>query len=184
MKDPAQDPREVFDVVDTHDRVIGRATRSEVHARGLLHRAAHILWVRSDGRLCLQRRSYAKDTCPGLLSSSCAGHLDAGEDYAVAARRELLEELGITVEPALLREVDAVPAHADLGQEFVRVYLLAGDHAAHPLPAEVDSLLWRTPAEADAWLRREPAAFSSSLRHLLARAAVRTTLGLSPRVEG
>lgn len=182
MTHAAQSPDELFDVVDTEDRVIGQARRSEVHARGLLHRAVHVLWLRHDGQLCLQRRSYAKDSCPGLLSSSCAGHLDAGEAYASAALRELGEELGIYTDQDRLYEVDAVPAHPDLGHEFVRVYLIKGDHPARPLPAEVDSLLWRTASETDTWLRREPAAFSSSLVHLLARPRVRAALGLDPCV--
>lgn len=184
MSGQAQRPDELFDVVDALDRVVGRAGRAHVHANGLLHRAVHILWVREDGLLCLQRRSYAKDTCPGLLSSSCAGHLDAGEAYPDAAVRELAEELGITVDLSGLREIDACPAHPDLGQEFVRVYRMDGAHAARPHPGEVDSLLWRSPAEVETWARRQPAAFSSSLLHLLARGAVRDSLGLAGGVEG
>lgn len=184
MSNRAQRPDEVFDVVDADDRVVGQATRSEVHARHLLHRAVHILWLRGDGLLCLQRRSYAKDSCPGLLSTSCAGHLDAGEAYATAARRELAEELGIAARPDELAEVDACPAHPELGHEFVRVYLFRGDRVARIAPAEVDALLWRTPAEVDAWVRRDPGIFSTSLRHLMARSSVRMALGLGPRVEG
>ena len=40
---PAQSPDEIFDVVDENDRVVGRATRAEVHRRRLLHRAVHIV---------------------------------------------------------------------------------------------------------------------------------------------
>ena len=41
---------EIFDVVNERDEVIGRAPRSEVHARGLLHRATHVLVFNSRGR--------------------------------------------------------------------------------------------------------------------------------------
>ena len=44
-------PGELFDVVDPDDRVIGQATRGEVHARGLLHRAAHVFVINSNGEL-------------------------------------------------------------------------------------------------------------------------------------
>lgn len=184
MRRPAQQPGELFDVVDAEDRVVGQASRSEVHACGLLHRAVHVLWLHPRGELALQRRSYAKDTCPGLLSTSCAGHLDAGEDYLQAAVRELAEELALDVEPRELVEIDRCPAHPDLGQEFVRVYLLRSSARARPSPAEVDALLWRTPAEVDAWATRVAADFSSSLTHLLGREGVREALGLPPRVRG
>ena len=184
MSRQAQSPDEIFDVVDAEDRVVGRATRSEVHARRLLHRAVHVFWVRDDGLLCLQRRSYAKDSCPGLLSTSCAGHLDAGEDYGPAALRELAEELGIVVPAGDLAELDACPAHADLGHEFVRVYLLRGAHPVRIAPGEVDALLWRTPPEVDAWIRRAPGAFSSALVHLMRRPAVLQALGLTTSVGG
>lgn len=174
----AQDPDEVFDVVDGDNRVVGRERRSVIHARGLAHRAVHLLWLRDDGQLCLQRRSFRKDSCPGLLSSSCAGHLDAGEDYLPAMVRELREENGVSASPDELREVDAPPAHADLGNEFVRVYVLRGDRPFRIHPPEVDALLWRTPTETEAWILAAPAVFSSSLRHLMGRPAVRRALGL------
>ena len=177
----AQHPDERFDVVDAFNRVIGRERRSVIHARGLLHRAAHLLWLRADGQLCLQRRSYLKDSCPGLISTSCAGHLDAGEDYLAAMVRELREENGVAVSPAELSKVDAAPAHPELGNEFVEVFLLRGDRPFRIHAPEVDALLWRTPAEADAWARLRPGLFSSSFRHLLARGAVRAALGLPER---
>ena len=177
-REVGQSPDEVFDVVDDHDVVVGRAFRREIHRRGLRHRAIHIFWLRGDGMLCLQRRSYAKDNCPGLLSSSCAGHVDAAEGYLAAAVRELREELGIVSDPARLREIDYAPWHPDLGNEFVRSYVLQGDHPTRLAAFEVDSLLWRTPAETEAWAKAEPAAFSSPLTHLFGRPAIRAALGL------
>ena len=179
LREVGQSPDEIFDVVDEHDRVIGREFRREIHRRSLRHRAIHIFWLRSDGQLCLQRRSYAKDNCPGLLSTSCAGHVDSGEDYLAAAVRELREELGVSVPAEALREIDYAPCHEDLGHEFVRSYVLLGDFAVTVAPFEVDSVVWRSPAETDAWAAADPDAFSTPLCHLLRRAAVRAALGLS-----
>ena len=178
QREVGQSPDEVFDVVDARDVVVGREFRREIHRRGLLHRAIHIFWLRDDGMLCLQRRSYAKDNCPGLLSSSCAGHVDSGEDDLAAAVRELREELGIAVSPDRLSEIDYAPCHPDLGNEFVRSYLLKGSFATKLAEFEVDSILWRTPAETQAWAAVEPGAFSSPLAHLFGRATVRAALGL------
>lgn len=179
LREVGQSPDEVFDVVDERDAVVGREFRREIHRRGLLHRAIHIFWLRGDGQLCLQRRSYAKDNCPGLLSSSCAGHVDSGEDYLGAAVRELHEELGVAVSPACLLEIDYAPWHAELGNEFVRSYLLRGDHPTTLAEFEVDALLWRTPGEVESWAEAEPAVFATPLSHLLRRPGVRRALGLS-----
>ena len=178
-REVGQSPDEVFDVVDAADRVIGREFRGVIHRRGLLHRAVHLFWLRPDGNLGLQRRSYAKDNCPGQLSSSCAGHVDSGETYLAAAVRELGEELGVRVAAAELREIDYAPQHADLGREFVRSYLLTRPAEVCRVAAfEVDSVVWRTPTELDAWVADQPGLFSLPLVHLLARPAIRRALGL------
>jgi isopentenyldiphosphate isomerase len=58
---------EIFDVVNERDEVIGQNTRREVHARGLLHRAIHVLVFNSRGEIFLQKRSMIKDREPGTL---------------------------------------------------------------------------------------------------------------------
>jgi len=37
------DSLEIFDVVDSEDKVVGQATPGEVHEKSLLHRSIHIL---------------------------------------------------------------------------------------------------------------------------------------------
>ena len=122
----AQDAQgERFDVVDEHDRVIGVETRGVVHARDLRHRAVHLFVFNAGGELFLQRRSPWKDKHPGKWDSSAAGHLDSGEDYIAAARRELSEELGLAPEVVAalpLEEIAAIDARESTGWEFIRVY--------------------------------------------------------------
>jgi isopentenyldiphosphate isomerase len=87
---------ETFDVVNEENRVVGRATRSQVHGNpSLLHRAAHVLVVNAAGEIFLQRRSRAKTVQPRKWDSSVGGHVNAGESYEAAAGREMEEELGI-----------------------------------------------------------------------------------------
>ncbi len=103
------DSRELLDVVDSKDRVIGQATRGKVHAQGLLHRSVHILVFNSTGDMFLQKRAMTKDENPGYWDTSSAGHVNAGEDYRACAHRELMEELGITGELQFFMKFPASP---------------------------------------------------------------------------
>lgn len=87
---------EVFDVVNDADEVIGQALREQVHGNpDLIHRVAHVLVFNSEGNLFLQLRSPTKDVQPNRWDTSVGGHVDAGETYEQAAKREMREELGI-----------------------------------------------------------------------------------------
>jgi isopentenyl-diphosphate delta-isomerase type 1 len=154
---------EWFDVVDSEDRVVGRATRAVVHARGLLHRAVHILVFNKVGEVFLQKRSFSKDSSPGLWDSSASGHLDVGEDYDAAAVRELGEEIGLQKIPKLER-LFYLKAQPDTGQEFVWVYRL--DHEGPFLlnPAEIDEGRWVSPDELSNWIESQPDAFAVCFR--------------------
>jgi isopentenyldiphosphate isomerase len=88
-------PDERFDIVDRDDRVVGSGLRSEIHARGLLHRAVHLWLFHEDGRILLQKRSLSKDREPGRWTSSVSGHVNSGEEYDTAMKREIPEEIGI-----------------------------------------------------------------------------------------
>src|SRR5450432_1361726 len=100
---------EIFDVVNERDEVVGQAPRKEVHARGLWHRAVHVLVFNARGEVFLQKRSMLKDTARGKWDSSASGHLDSGEDYGACAMRELREEIGLCVSAPLpkLFKIDA-----------------------------------------------------------------------------
>lgn len=87
---------EILDIVDDEDRVIGQASRSEVHGNpALLHRVVHVLVFNSRGQLYLQKRADDRAVQPGKWDTSMGGHVDSGEDPEYAARRELSEELGL-----------------------------------------------------------------------------------------
>lgn len=87
---------EIFEIVDEENRVIGKAKRSECHGNpSLIHRTSHVIVFHPDGRILLQRRSMEKDIQPGKWDTAVGGHLMPGEDFETAARREMVEELGI-----------------------------------------------------------------------------------------
>ena len=116
---------EIFDVVDSEDLIIGKASRVQVHNNQLMHRSVHILVFNSTGSLFLQKRSMNKDESPGLWDSSAAGHVESGEDYISCAKRELNEELSLS--DVQLDEVLSIPAQSTTFWEHVRVYKCVTD---------------------------------------------------------
>ena len=87
---------ELVDIVDADDRVIGQATRADMRARKLRHRATYILVFNGQGQLFVHRRTATKDVYPSYYDVAVGGVVAAGESYDHGARRELAEELGIT----------------------------------------------------------------------------------------
>lgn len=160
LKDVPQKDGELFDVVDTDDRVIGCKPRAEVHAQGLLHRAVHVFVFNRHGELLLQKRSACKDAHPGVWDSSVAGHLDAGEDYNHAAARELEEEMAIRGD-APPEEIGRIAPSQATGWEHIRLYR-AFHHGRVEFPAaEIDSVMWMPPESIDAWTASRPGDFAS-----------------------
>jgi isopentenyldiphosphate isomerase len=165
-----QDPDELFDAVDAGDRVIGRATRRQVHARGLRHRAVHILIFDPTGCLFVQKRSATKDTFPGCYDSSASGHLQSGEDYDTCALREVREELNLDIARRRFRRHFKIVACAQTGWEFVWVYSLHGNYRPQPDPDEIERGGFLSRAEVEALPAAQCApAFIRILQELRAR---------------
>jgi len=156
---------EWFDVVNERDEVIRQATRRDVHANGWWHRAVHVLVFDATGRVFLQKRSMLKDLSPGMWDSSCSGHLDAGEDYDVAAVRELHEEIGVRspVAPERWFRIDACP---DTTWEFVWVYRLRYEGPLTLDPLEVQYGEWIAPTEVSARVAARPEEYCPSFKLL------------------
>ncbi len=89
---------ELVDIVDDDDEVVATVTRAEMRAKRLQHRAVSIAVLSSDGLLLVHRRADTKDVWPGMWDMAAGGVVAAGEHYEDAARRELAEELGVTVD--------------------------------------------------------------------------------------
>jgi len=107
-------------VVDENDNVIGWASRGECHKRGLIHRSVYVIVLNDRGEVFLQKRSMSKDLYPGLYACSASGHVEYGESYEEAARRELREELGVN---AQLKWVGKFKCFSEIEREISAIYL-------------------------------------------------------------
>lgn len=142
---------EYFEIVDDADQVIGMALRSECHGNpSLVHRVAHVLVFDHQGRLLLQKRSMNKDVQPGKWDTSVGGHLDPGETYEVAARREMFEELGVS--DLSLIFLHAYPMRNDFESENVTTFTACCDGPFSFSLQEIDEVSFWTAQEIDAAL--------------------------------
>jgi 16S rRNA (adenine1518-N6/adenine1519-N6)-dimethyltransferase len=170
---------EFFDVVNDRDEVVGRQTRAEVHRRGLMHRAVHVLVFNSQGQVFLQKRSMKKDRQPGLWDSSASGHVDSGEDYAACALRELREEIGLCPSDPP-RALFKLPGSPETDQEHVWVYRCDAAGPLTPDPEEIERGGWFAPEEVTRWIAERPNEFATALRVIwprVNRAQTRLTSG-------
>jgi 16S rRNA (adenine1518-N6/adenine1519-N6)-dimethyltransferase len=148
---------ERFPVVDENDRILRDASRSEVHANNLQHRAVHILVSKPAGEIYLQLRSRWKDRHSLKWDSSAAGHVMFGETYEETARRELKEELGVS---ASLQKISKLPASERTDHEFIWLYRgeVAGDLS--PNPTEIETGAFFPERIIDGWLAARPEDFA------------------------
>ena len=109
---------EIFDIVDENGMPTGETVeRSVAHHDGILHRTAHVWIAREvsqvviDGKVyegknyqvLMQKRSMNKDSFPGQLDTSSAGHVHSGDEPLESAIREVKEELGLEIAPEELQ---------------------------------------------------------------------------------
>jgi 16S rRNA (adenine1518-N6/adenine1519-N6)-dimethyltransferase len=157
LPDNSKNDSERFPVVDGNDAVLADAPRAEVHANNLRHRAVHVLVFNRAGEVFLQKRSRWKDRHPLVWDSSAAGHVNAGEDYDLAAERELEEELGTALP---LQRVVKLPASERTGQEFIWLYRGEAEGPFRLNRAEIESGSFFPPALVSGWMAARPGDFA------------------------
>ena len=116
---------EYFDIVDENDKVIGKASRDEVHQNKLIHRAVTIFVFNSKNELYMIQRSKDKKLNPLKWQGSASGHVESGESYEEAAKRELKEELNIDAEPNY--EFD-IKVYSDEQKEHFKLFSITSDN--------------------------------------------------------
>jgi 16S rRNA (adenine1518-N6/adenine1519-N6)-dimethyltransferase len=135
-------------VVDEHDSVVGKEMLAKVWEKGLYHRIAYVIVEDESGRVLLQRRSANMQLFPNRWDDSAAGHVDDGDTYESAAKREAEEELGLT--GVTLEEVITYRTNDEFEgrklNRFNRVYRarVPSDTQFHAPEDEVSELRWFT----------------------------------------
>lgn len=149
-------------LVNRNDVEVGVAGKMLAHRRGDLHRAVSVFIFDSQGRLMLQKRASAKYHSAGLWSNTCCSHPRPNETSANAARRCLVEEMGIKCE---LEKVFSFVYRATFGNglfEHEYDHVFFGNYDGEPLlnPAEAEEWKWVEITELSVDVQRCPEAYS------------------------
>lgn len=85
-------------LVDEEDVPKGQMDKMEAHEKGVLHRAFSVFIFNSKRELLLQQRAMSKYHSAGLWTNTCCSHPRIGESNINAAKRRLMEEMGMDCE--------------------------------------------------------------------------------------
>jgi len=144
---------EWFDIVDENGNVTGKATRVQCHnGSKLLHPVVHVHVFNSEGKLLLQKRKLTKDIQPGKWDTSVGGHIQSGEALEDAIKREVLEEIGMTVDLTRLRPIGRYVFESEIEREYVYSYAYTNDGPFRIQEEEIDEVRFLSKAEIDAMI--------------------------------
>lgn len=164
-------------LVDERDEPMGTAEKLSAHRDGgRLHRAFSIFLFDRAGRVLLQKRARGKYHFPDLWTNACCSHPRPGESVEAAARRRLVEELGVEVE--LVRLFSFVYSAEDrasglVEREFDHVFAGRVEGELRPCPDEVGDVAYAEFDEVERRCRQEPEAFTPWFRLALEELRVR-----------
>lgn len=128
---------EFLDIYDAQGRPTGRIIERDGKVEsGERLLIVHVCLFNSKGEMLIQKRQDSKDRYPGCWDVSAGGFARSGEDSAGCARRELSEELGLSVGKECL--------HFLLREPFSYVlddfYLLRGDYDVNSLTLQAEEV--------------------------------------------
>ena len=152
---------EIFDIVNERDEVVGQNTRREVHARGLWHRAVHMLVFNSRGEIFLQKRSMKRTSPPanGIRRRPAiwtAARITTRARCARCARR-----LGLEIKLPL-QKLFKIDARKETGWEFCWIYRCESEGPFVLHPDEIETGAWFAPEAVTKWVNEKPQDFASA----------------------
>ena len=139
---------EYLDLVNERDEVIGRKLRSEIYSEKLLNfRVVNAFLINSEGKLWIPKRSLEKRIFPGCLDMSMGGHVESGESYDQAFKRELFEELNLDSDQLLWKARAQLHPLYDNVSVFMKIYEIYTDQEPNYNPKDFIESSWIDPFE-------------------------------------
>ena len=139
---------EYLDVVNEKDEVVGRELRSVIYAaKRSDFRVVNVFLKNFEGRLWIPRRTATKKIFPLALDISAAGHVESGETYEEAMKREVMEELSIDTDTVHVKTLGIATPQADGTSAFQKVYEIESDEVPKFNTDDFVEYYWLTPRE-------------------------------------
>lgn len=161
-------------IVDDNDEPIGGASMAEAYQKGLKHRVVIIFVEDEGGRILLQKRSPNVAVYANCWDVSAAGHVDEGEDYLTAAKRELAEELGLSqveLEPLESMYAETYFEDGRQAKRFRNIFRTRIDSKTKltPSPEEISEIRWASVEEIHALIKDHSQEVHADLGGLIER---------------
>lgn len=119
---------EILDLVSANDQVIGTISRDAAYANSLTHfRTVNGFVVNSNRELWIPTRHTSKALWPDLLDASVGGHVQSGETYEDAFKRETREELNLDLTTIPFIELGKLSPHEVGVGSFMKIFLIFYD---------------------------------------------------------
>lgn len=131
-------------LVDENDNPLGVMEKLKAHREARLHRAISVFIFNLRGDWILQKRALDKYHSRGLWTNACCTHPFPGESDNEAAKRRLMEEMGIKCE---MKEVFSFVYKEKLENnltEFELDHVFIGMTNEHPVINTNEVLEWKS----------------------------------------
>ena len=143
---------EIYSVVDEDDKIIGKATREEIHKKKLIHRSVMFFIFDKKGRILVTQRTKNKEFYKEYWSIGLGGHVLAGETYDEAVVREAKEEANIDEKPSFM---GSFKLRFPEESENARIYGFVTDKKPELDPFEVKQGMFFTRKEMEEKIKKE-----------------------------
>lgn len=162
----------LIQIVDETDNPVGESSITDARLQGSWHRVVRTVVEDTQGMVLLQKRAPTMHDFPNCWDSASAGHVDTGESYEIAARRELFEEIGLRYVNDL-HELGYQKVARTVGDEiinrFEKIYKIVIEHTDNfsIQATEVSAVQWFTVDEIQAMIRDHPETVTYGLRKIM-----------------